>query len=475
MAAAALTASAEPDPNFHIYICFGQSNMEGNAAVEPVDRQNVPENFRLMPAVDFSNPQRTKGVWCQAVPPLVRQETGLTPMDWFGRTMLGNLPEGVRVGVVPVAVGGADIAHLAKDFDPATIADEADWYKAFMARYDNAPYARLVECARIAQKDGVIKGILLHQGETNNGDPTWPAKVKAIYDDLLADLSLEASEVPLLAGEVVTTEQGGICGGMNAIINRLPKTIPTARVVSAANLPQKGDGLHFTAHGYRVLGCRYAVEMLRLMGIDNPKVDYSEEIPFVPEPNPAEGDFVFDLGRFNPAIWEKGTFDSSTNTFVAGQYGFGGWEYTKPIDLGGYRYLVAELEENDDNGVSFRVFDTPSYWEKSYEGNFNGGKLIVAELNGMMKNLPDGIAPLDVSQIYRVGFWALGGKPIRIKHVFATDKDPYSSGLADIIDRKEPATDGVYNLMGYKVADTYPCGGLDPGIYIVNGQKKYIN
>lgn len=129
-------------------------------------------------------------------------------MDWFGRTMLDNLPSGVRVGVVPVAIGGANISHLAKDFDPATIAGEADWYKSFMACYDNAPYARLVECARLAQKDGVIKGILLHQGETNNGDPTWPSKVKAIYEDLLNDLSLQASDVPLLAGEVVTTEQG---------------------------------------------------------------------------------------------------------------------------------------------------------------------------------------------------------------------------------------------------------------------------
>ncbi len=476
VAGTGLMASAgQPDPNYHIYICFGQSNMEGNAAIEPVDRQNVPDNFRLMPTVDFNNPRRTKGEWCQAIPPLVRENTGLTPMDWFGRTMLDNLPSGVRVGVVPVAIGGANISHLAKDFDPATIAGEADWYKSFMACYDNAPYARLVECARLAQKDGVIKGILLHQGETNNGDPTWPSKVKAIYEDLLNDLSLQASDVPLLAGEVVTTEQGGVCGGMNAIINQLPATIPTAHVVSAANLPQKGDGLHFTAHGYRVLGCRYAVEMLRTMGIENPKVEYSEEIPFVPQPNPSEGDFVFDLKSFNPSIWEKGTFDAETNTFVAGQYGFGGWEYTTPIDLGGYRYLVAELEENDDNGVSFRVFDTPSYWDKSYEGNFNGGKLIVAELNGMMKNLPGGITPLDVSKVYRVGFWAYGGKPIRIKHVFATNNDPYSSGIADVIANDGDRADGVYNLMGCKVADTYPCDTLCPGFYIVNGRKILIN
>lgn len=473
MACACSCAMAQPDPDFHIYLCFGQSNMEGNAAVEPVDRRDIPARFRLLPAVDFSSPLRTKGEWCEAMPPLVRQGTGLTPMDWFGRTMVANLPENVRIGVVPVAIGGANIDHFDKDFDPATIANEADWYKSFMAAYDNAPYARLLECAKIARQSGVIKGILLHQGETNTGNPEWPAKVKKIYDDLLADLGLNAEDVPLFAGEVVTTEQGGVCGSMNAIIDKLPNTIPTAHVVSAANLPQKGDGLHFTAHGYRVLGCRYAVEALRLMGIDDPMVEYSEEIPFVPQPNPSEGDYVFDLATFNPTIWEKGTFDSETHTFVAGQYGFGGWEFTTPIDLSGYRYIVAELEENESNGVEFRVFDTASYWEKSYEGKFNGGNIIVAELNGMMKNLNTGIVPLNTSEIYRVGFWAYGGKPIRIKHVFATNNDPFT-GVDNVIADNSITCGGVYSLTGCKVAETWPCNGLGRGIYIVHGKKMLV-
>ncbi len=472
-ACASLFSMAQSDPDFHIYLCLGQSNMEGNAAIEPIDRQNVPERFRLMPTVDFTSPARTKGEWCQAIPPLVRQNTGLTPIDYFGRTMIVNLPDNIRVGVVPVAIGGANIKHLDKDFDSATIANEAEWYKSFMAAYDNAPYKRLVECARIAQQQGVIKGILLHQGETNNGDREWPAYVKKIYDDLLTDLGLQAIDVPLLAGEVVTSEQGGICGGMNAIINQLPKTIPTAHVISAGNLPQKGDGLHFTAHGYRVLGCRYAVEMLATMGINNPKVEYTEEIPFEPQPNPSEGDFTFDFASFNPAIWENGTFDSGTNTFIAGQYGFGGWEYSKPIDLTGYRYIIAELEEDENNGVQFRVFDTPSYWGKSYEGNFNGGKLIVAEINGMMKNEAGGIKPLDSSQIYRVGFWAYGGKPIKIKHVFATNNDPFSivgNVVADNVDIRP----GVYDIAGCKVADSWPCSKLAQGIYIVGQRKIFV-
>lgn len=286
-----------------------------------MDRNNVPERFKMMAAVDFPQSGRVKGEWYTAVPPLVRQNTGLTPMDYFGRTMVDNLPEEVTVGVVPVAVGGCKIEHLSKDFDPASLANEADWFRNFMKEYDNQPYKRLIECAKEAQKAGVIKGILLHQGESNCGQQDWPQKVKKVYEDILADLGLDAADVPLLVGEVVTSEKGGACGSHNPVVNKVPSVIPTAHVVSAANLPQKGDGLHFTAHGYRVLGCRYAVEMLATMGIDNPKVEYSEEMPYVPKPEPSEGDFVFDFKYFNPQIWGDGTFDADTRTFVAGQWG----------------------------------------------------------------------------------------------------------------------------------------------------------
>ena len=32
-------AKADVDPNFYIYLCFGQSNMEGNAQPQSVDKQ----------------------------------------------------------------------------------------------------------------------------------------------------------------------------------------------------------------------------------------------------------------------------------------------------------------------------------------------------------------------------------------------------------------------------------------------------
>lgn len=466
--ASAISLNAQ-DPNFHIYLCYGQSNMEGNAIVENIDKQNIPDRFKMMPAVNYNNPKRVMGEWYEAVPPLCREYTGLTPADWFGRTMVENLPEDVRVGVINVAVGGAPIEDLDKDLDPKTLEKKDGWYRDYMKQYDNSPYNRLLECAKKAQEDGVIKGILLHQGESNNGQSDWCKKVKKIYDDLLLDLGLEPNSIPLLVGETVRSEMGGYCGMHNSVIAKLPKTIPTAKVVSSANLEQKGDGLHFTAHSYRVLGCRYATAMLETMGITDPQVSYSEEIPEVPHPDPAEGDFVFDLNTFVPTIFGDGKFNTETGVFIGGQWGFGGWEYNPPIDLSGYKYLVAELNQPEQNGLELRVFDTASYWEEPYSAKFGGGAIVVSELNGMMKNLPSGIVPLDTSEVYRVGFWCYGNSPIHIKHVFATNNNPYESNAVEAIE--SVYEDGsVYNLQGIRVANTLSEVTL-PGLYIVNGKK----
>ncbi len=258
-------AAFSQDLKFYIFLCLGQSNMEGNAKYEPQDT-TVNNRFQVMEAVDCPDLNRTKGNWYPAVPPLCRCHTGLTPADYFGRSLVENLPEDVKVGVINVAVGGCKIELFDKNNYQAYADTAPVWMKGMIKEYDGNPYARLVEMAKLAQKDGVIKGILLHQGESNTGDTSWAEKVNTVYTNLLNDLQLNASSVPLLAGEVVNADQGGACARMNAIIDALPQTIRTAHVISSAGCPQRGDNLHFTAEGYRMLGRRYAAVMLPLLG-----------------------------------------------------------------------------------------------------------------------------------------------------------------------------------------------------------------
>ncbi|WP_040005404.1 sialate O-acetylesterase [Fibrisoma limi] len=254
------------DRNFHIYLCFGQSNMEGNAKIEPQDTVNINPRFQVMEAVDCPSLNRKMGQWYTAVPPLCRCRTGLTPADYFGRELVANLPEKVRIGVINVSVGGCKIELFDKDNYQSYTANVPGWMKNFISEYGGNPYARLVEMAKLAQKDGVIKGILLHQGESNTGDTLWTKKVKVVYDNLMHDLELKPKKVPLLAGETVNADQEGRCASMNTIIATLPQTIKNAHVISSAGCTDSADNLHFNAAGYRELGKRYATQMLSLLG-----------------------------------------------------------------------------------------------------------------------------------------------------------------------------------------------------------------
>lgn len=270
-------ASAAPDPNFYVFLCFGQSNMEGPPFIEARDTTDVDSRFQVLAAVDFPDQNRKAGRWYRAVPPLCRTRTGLCPADYFGRTMVDHLPDSIRVGVINVSVAGCKIELFDKDGYQAYTANAPSWMTGILRQYDGNPYQTLVNAALAAQKDGVIRGILLHQGESNTGDPEWPGKVKGVYDNLIRDLNLKPEETPLLAGEVVNADQGGVCAAMNEIIAKLPETIPNAAVVSSAGCKAGRDHLHFSPEGFRELGRRYAAKMLPLLG-----VAYTEPAPATP-------------------------------------------------------------------------------------------------------------------------------------------------------------------------------------------------
>ncbi len=260
------TSLIAQDKNFYVFLCLGQSNMEGFPGIQDEDKGPVDERFQVLAAVDFPKLERTKDHWYPAVPPLCRPSAGLCPADYFGRTLVAELPAPIKVGVVNVAVAGAKIEVFDKDHYGDYAATAPGWMKGIIAAYGGNPYARLVELGREAKKAGVIKGILLHQGESNTNDPAWPAKVKAVYENLLHDLDLQAADVPLIAGEVVNADQQGKCAAMNKTIDALPQTIPTAHIVSSAGCTCRKDHLHFTPEGYRELGRRYAAAVLPLLG-----------------------------------------------------------------------------------------------------------------------------------------------------------------------------------------------------------------
>jgi hypothetical protein len=256
-------AFADPDPNFYIFLAFGQSNMEGFPGIpdDYKDLSKYDHRFQMLAVVDFPQMQRTKDHWYDAVPPLCRPGCGVCPADFFGRTLVDNLPKNIKVGVINVAVAGCKIEMFQKEGYKAYLAQPgtASFLKSIANQYDGNPYQKLVDMGKLAQKDGVIKGILLHQGESNSGEGAkWAAKVKGIYDDLCKELDLKPEQTPLLAGQLTN-------GGGATMLAELPKVLPNSYVI-----PSKGCGLanslHFSPAGYKELGTRYGIKMCELLG-----------------------------------------------------------------------------------------------------------------------------------------------------------------------------------------------------------------
>ena len=109
--------NAAPDPNFHIYLAFGQSNMEGQGDIGDQDR-SVDERFQLLWSADGGscNQGASKGKWIKATPPLAHcQGAKLGPADYFGRTMVEKADSQIKVGIISVAVAGCSIKLFDKD------------------------------------------------------------------------------------------------------------------------------------------------------------------------------------------------------------------------------------------------------------------------------------------------------------------------------------------------------------------------
>ena len=445
-----LGANAEVDPNFYIYICFGQSNMEGNAQPESIDRQNIDNRFRLLATCNFSSPSRKMGNWYKATPQLVSPNGGLGPTDYFGRTMVENLPEEVRVGVIPVAMGGSPIEMFDKDKYKQKMQQNPNEWWAQLARnhYGSNPYGRIIEMAKKAQEVGVIKGILLHQGCSNNGDPNWPNMVKKIYNDMLTDLGLGTDTVPLFVGETLRQENGGACYAHNTQVDRMPNVIKNSYVISSENCPGNGqDPWHYNALGYRIMGSRYAAEGLYTLGVQ-PSTYTS---------------FSFRNYDFVPN--GKCTYTEKTRTVNMKAGGIIGWTYPHFVDWSSYKYLVVKLKDQQSIGAEVWLYSAAN--KISYRDTINDRTTVVIDLHNLKLNK----TVMDPSKVYKMAFRSPKVGKIVIDDVFLSNDDQYATGIKSIKDDALKSEDDWYSLEGRRVKNGRP---QKAGIYVRNKKKLIV-
>jgi hypothetical protein len=305
------TGSSAEEPKLHVYIAFGQSNMQGPGAIEAEDTTNVTDRFKILNVIagTYASENRVESQWYKAVPSFIIPDSGLinylgipiglSPAGNFGWTLTqsSSVPADVTIGIIAVAHGDLGLVAFSKDnaivqgyyniSASATVKQGIERYRLYSTGGNgfDGLYQAIVQNAKIAQETGVIKGIIVHQGESgiaNSGTIsgfTWGTMFKAIYDDLLADLDLPADSLPIIAGQTyggqgpASTGGTGNTGGALASEAALREAtgLSNVHLISSAGLPGRTnnsgqyDYTHFSAAGIRGLGLNYANKMIELV------------------------------------------------------------------------------------------------------------------------------------------------------------------------------------------------------------------
>ena len=266
------------DPNLHIYLAYGQSNMSGQATITDTDRQTNPR-FLVLRAGNHSN--QKVGEFYPAAPPMGHSQSKVGIVDFFGRKMIKELPDSITVAVANVAIGGQSIDLFDKDRNTAYVQNAKNkndtWWIQYLEEYGGDVHKRIVEMGKIAKQKGVIKGFLFHQGEADYQMKDWPERVKKVYDQFIEELELDPEKTPILLGELAPT---GDLGWRNDAVKEAADLIPNGYVISAQGCPaikEPSYTLHFTRDGYQTLGERDAEKMLELLKAQEPAPDTSKK------------------------------------------------------------------------------------------------------------------------------------------------------------------------------------------------------
>lgn len=232
---------------FHLFLLVGQSNMAGRGAVSDSDRTPHPRVLML----------NKENQWVPAIDPLHfdKPKAVGTGLGKTFATIMAEADPDVTIGLIPCAVGGTPISL----WEPG----------AFDKITQTHPWDDALTRARLALKDGTLKGILWHQGE---GDAN--AQQAPLYYDRLVSLvsrfrkELNAPDVPFVLGQVGQFEGkpwSKETRQVDQAMHKLAEQIPHVALVSSEGLVDKGDKTHFDADSYREFGKRYAAAFQSLV------------------------------------------------------------------------------------------------------------------------------------------------------------------------------------------------------------------
>lgn len=239
-----------------LYLLMGQSNMKGRGIMpdEPLrNSRMVMMHLKDDPWYLARHPLHLTG---DALTFAGHDNAGVGPGLAFAETIVAEDPK-VRVGLIPCAVGGSQIAL---------------WQQG-TPLYDNAVRRAKLALQTTAPVNGRIRGVLWLQGEADappERRAAYETKLLKLVDDLRADLS--TPDLPFIActiGEMGASDKRANQSAINAILLSLPMKRPRTACVDAHDLTGHiGDKVHFDTASQNEIGQRYA-EQLRTLAASN--------------------------------------------------------------------------------------------------------------------------------------------------------------------------------------------------------------
>lgn len=233
--------------SFHIFLLMGQSNMAGYGAILPEDDKEIEGTYMLR---DLTG-QSDKYNWVPAKQPIhCRLKSDRFCLAGSFAKIYRELYPQVTVGLIPMAWGGAPITNMIKG---------------------TPLYQEAINKALWAKKQGVLKALLWHQGESD----TVSSEQSDLYESRLLQLiknireDLDEPDLMVIVGNLAEFYGTGSEHSAPQRIKQIEKIKESLR-----NIPEKLAGVgfvestglqshdehlvHFDRESYIIFGKRYA-------------------------------------------------------------------------------------------------------------------------------------------------------------------------------------------------------------------------
>jgi len=232
--------------NFHLFLLAGQSNMAGRGEVEAQDRELVERVY------SFNEEQQ----WVYATDPIHfdKPVAGVGLGRTFGIEVASANPE-ITVGLIPAAVGGSPI----RTWSPGVVHEQTG----------TTPYDDAIARAKVAMKDGELKAILWHQGESDDTldrAEKYEEEFRVLIERFRKDLG--KPDLLIIIGQLDQFPESTLGEG-GRIVDQIQQKVAAEDenilFVNSNGLTAMEDNTHFDAESMREFGKRFAEVYLEFL------------------------------------------------------------------------------------------------------------------------------------------------------------------------------------------------------------------